>query len=380
MWPTSGSTGPRKAATRRPSRSRRSSPRASRSWCRWSRTRSAPRARGSRRRSRSPGGCWSTCRRTRTSASRSASRTKPARSALREQLQQLHAARREGRLHRAHRRRNGRAPRSSRADIDYLRRLWRDVRERALGAAARRSWSTRTCRSPSACCATWSPTDTARVMIDSRENFQKLAAFAETYMPEVRAKLEHYTGERPLFDLYDVEDEIEQALARRVELKSGGYLIIDQTEAMTTIDVNTGGFVGTRNLDDTDLQDQPRGGAGDRAPAAPAQPRRHHHHRLHRHGHRGAPRRGAATSWRSALARDHAHDGQRLHRAGPGGDDAQAHARVARPRAVRALPGLRRARRGEDRAHRVLRDPPRDPARGARLQRARVPRARRAAR
>ena len=65
------------------------------------------------------------------------------------------------------------------------------------------------------------------------------------------ARLDHYTGERPLFDLYNVEDEIEKALARRVDLKSGGYLIIDQTEAMTTIDVNTGGFVGGRNFDDT---------------------------------------------------------------------------------------------------------------------------------
>jgi ribonuclease G len=70
-------------------------------------------------------------------------------------------------------------------------------------------------------------------------------------MPQVRERLQHYTGERPLFDLYSVEEEIEKALARRVDLKSGGYLIIDQTEAMTTIDVNTGGFVGTRNFDDT---------------------------------------------------------------------------------------------------------------------------------
>ncbi len=70
-------------------------------------------------------------------------------------------------------------------------------------------------------------------------------------MPRVRGKLEHYTGERPLFDLYNVETEIERALSRRVELKSGGTLIIDQTEALTTIDVNTGGFVGSRNFDDT---------------------------------------------------------------------------------------------------------------------------------
>jgi ribonuclease G len=70
-------------------------------------------------------------------------------------------------------------------------------------------------------------------------------------MPQLTHLLEHYTGERPLFDLNGVEDEIQKALARRVDLKSGGYLIIDQTEAMTTIDVNTGGFVGSRNFDDT---------------------------------------------------------------------------------------------------------------------------------
>jgi ribonuclease G len=64
-------------------------------------------------------------------------------------------------------------------------------------------------------------------------------------------RLEHYSGERPLFDLYAVEDEIHRALERRVTLKSGGYLIFDQTEAMTTIDVNTGAFVGGRNLEET---------------------------------------------------------------------------------------------------------------------------------
>src|SRR5256885_263678 len=94
---------------------------------------------------------------------------------------------------------------------------------------------------------------TGRIIIDSRENFQKLQEFAAEYTPKVLAKLEHYTGERPLFDLHNVEDEIERALSRRVELKSGGYLILEQTEAMTTIDVNTGGYVGTRSFDDTIL-------------------------------------------------------------------------------------------------------------------------------
>ena len=92
---------------------------------------------------------------------------------------------------------------------------------------------------------------TSRVLVDSRENHQKLVAFAERYMPQVAPRLEHYTGERPLFDLYGVEDEMQRALRKEVPLKSGGYLIVDQTEAMTTIDVNTGAYLGTRNLEET---------------------------------------------------------------------------------------------------------------------------------
>ena len=194
----------------------------------------------------------------------------------------------------------------------------------------------------------------------------------------MRARLEHYTGERPLFDLYNVETEIEKALARRVDLKSGGYLIIDQTEAMTTIDVNTGGFVGLRNFDDTMFKTN--------LEAAQVIARQL---RLRNLGgiiivdfidmeseeHRAA----VLEEFKKALARDRTRmTVSGFTAARPGGDDAQAHARVARARAVRALPDLRRPRRGEDRAHRVLRDPARDPARGARLQRARVPHPRRA--
>ncbi len=93
--------------------------------------------------------------------------------------------------------------------------------------------------------------NTHAIQIDSRENFQRLTEFATTYTPSVLPRLAHYTGERPLFDLYGVEDEIERALGRRVDLKSGGYLIVEQTEAMTTIDVNTGSYVNGRNFDDT---------------------------------------------------------------------------------------------------------------------------------
>lgn len=89
------------------------------------------------------------------------------------------------------------------------------------------------------------------IQIDSRENYARLKEFAKEFTPSMIDRVMHYTGERPLFDLYSVDEEIAKALARRVELKSGGTLIIDQTEAMTTIDVNTGGFVGVRSFDDT---------------------------------------------------------------------------------------------------------------------------------
>jgi len=90
-----------------------------------------------------------------------------------------------------------------------------------------------------------------KIRVDSRETFQKLQQFSLQFVPQMNERLEYYPGERPIFDLYNVEDELQKALNRKVQLKSGGYLIIDQTEAMTTIDVNTGAYVGHRNLEET---------------------------------------------------------------------------------------------------------------------------------
>ncbi|MEN9904507.1 MAG: binding domain:Ribonuclease [Pseudomonadota bacterium] len=92
---------------------------------------------------------------------------------------------------------------------------------------------------------------TQSIRVDSREQFVELEAFAREYMPATLARLQRYSGERPIFDLHNIDEDIARALSRRVELKSGGYLVIDQTEALTTIDVNTGGYVGARNFDDT---------------------------------------------------------------------------------------------------------------------------------
>jgi ribonuclease G len=93
--------------------------------------------------------------------------------------------------------------------------------------------------------------DIEKIRIDSRETFQKVHKFASKFIPPLAGRISHYAGERPIFDIYGVEDEIQKALERKVQLKSGGYLIVDQTEAMTTVDVNTGAFVGHRNLEET---------------------------------------------------------------------------------------------------------------------------------
>ena len=136
------------------------------------------------------------------------------------------------------------------ADIAYLRKMWSAITSAARTKPAPQllyqdlSLAQRVLRD-------FVHDDTANIQIDSRENFTLLHTFATTYTPSVLGRIQHYTGERPLFDLYGVEEEIERALGRRVNLKSGGYLIVDQTEAMTTIDVNTGGYVGGRNFDDT---------------------------------------------------------------------------------------------------------------------------------
>lgn len=136
------------------------------------------------------------------------------------------------------------------ADIEYLHKLWHDIQSKSLTVVSPvllyqdLDLSHRVLRD-------FVDDDTSRILVDSRENFQKMASFSKNYMPNIVERLNLYSGERPLFDLYGVEDEIEKSLAKRVDLKSGGYLIIDQTEALTTMDVNTGGFIGVRNFDDT---------------------------------------------------------------------------------------------------------------------------------
>ncbi len=135
-------------------------------------------------------------------------------------------------------------------DIAYLRKAWAAVRERGFksppGTLLHQDLSLveRVLRD-------LADDETGTIRIDSKMQHDALAAFGREFTPGAVAKLEHYKGERPIFDLHGIDDEIARALTRRVDLKSGGTLVLDQTEAMTTIDVNTGGFVGARNFDDT---------------------------------------------------------------------------------------------------------------------------------
>jgi ribonuclease G len=136
------------------------------------------------------------------------------------------------------------------ADTRYLKRLWVTLGDRLKKAKVpslvydELPLFLRTMRD-------YARPEISRVLIDSKETYQRVEKFVEQFVPEILSLLEYYPGPRPILDLYGVEDEMQRALERQVPLKSGGYLVIDQTEAMTTIDVNTGAFVGRRNLEET---------------------------------------------------------------------------------------------------------------------------------
>jgi ribonuclease G len=135
-------------------------------------------------------------------------------------------------------------------DAIFLKRLWKKVGERRAKYKTRSTLygelglAQRILRD-------FVGTGLARIQVDSRLVFETLKEFTSEFVPELTEKLELYEGDKPIFDMFDAENEIQRSLDRKVELKSGGYLIIDQTEAMTTVDINTGAFVGRRNLEET---------------------------------------------------------------------------------------------------------------------------------
>jgi ribonuclease G len=135
-------------------------------------------------------------------------------------------------------------------DIAYLRKAWARIKEASITLPAQ-SLLHQDLNLLQRVLRDLVGEGTQTIRVDSREQFEALRAFGAEFMPLAAQKLQHYKGERPIFDLYSVDEEIAKALGRRVDLKSGGYLIVDQTEALTTVDVNTGGYVGARNFDDT---------------------------------------------------------------------------------------------------------------------------------
>ncbi len=135
-------------------------------------------------------------------------------------------------------------------DMDFLLKLWGSISIRAKNTFAPAlihedlPLAIRTMRD-------LTHGEVEKIRIDSKETYKRVMEFSKHFIPDFLGRIEYYSGERPILDLYSIEDEIQKSLDRKVQLKSGGHLVIDQTEAMTTIDVNTGAFVGHRNLEET---------------------------------------------------------------------------------------------------------------------------------
>jgi ribonuclease G len=144
----------------------------------------------------------------------------------------------------------GRSKREIQRDLRFLTRLWRRLQTRAEGAAAPSlihqdldliARSIRDFFTP----------DTEQLVIDSSKDYRRIMDFVGQFMPRLKSKIVLYSGAELLFEHHGIEEKIERALDRRVWLRSGGYIIIERTEALTAIDVNTGRFVGKRNQEET---------------------------------------------------------------------------------------------------------------------------------
>ena len=136
------------------------------------------------------------------------------------------------------------------ADVEYLNKVW-DKIQLDSKSAGERSLIFYDLSLPRRILRDVVNDDTVSIRVDSKDTYERMKEFAELYVAKAVKPLYHYQGERPIFDFYNIEKEFVLALSRKVDLKSGGYLIFDQTEALTTVDVNTGSFVNGKNLSDT---------------------------------------------------------------------------------------------------------------------------------
>jgi len=147
----------------------------------------------------------------------------------------------------------GRSKRDIQRDLGFLTRLWKGIQKKASSAAAPSlihqdlDLITRTIRD-------FYSADTEQVVIDSPKDHRRVVDFVRHFMPRLKAKIVAYTGKEPLFEHQNIEERVVKALERRVWLRSGGYIIIERTEALTAVDVNTGRFVGKRNQEETILK------------------------------------------------------------------------------------------------------------------------------
>jgi ribonuclease G len=139
------------------------------------------------------------------------------------------------------------------ADIRYLTSVWDDI-QMGMGGAAAPAVLYREPALPLRVIRDFTNPETKRVVIDSEQVYETLTSFVKKYVADPQPKIEHYTGAKPIFDQFSLESQIHGSLQRKVWLKSGGSLIVDQSEALTAIDVNTGRFVGRRDLEDTVLK------------------------------------------------------------------------------------------------------------------------------
>ncbi len=147
----------------------------------------------------------------------------------------------------------GKSEEELRSDMQYLAKVWAEISKKKEKASA-----------PSLIHADLDVVqkvvrdivtdDVKRIVVDSRSDHERIVQFISTFMPKMKSSVELYDEEEPIFDQYGLEVEISRALGRKVWLKSGGYIIIEQTEALAAIDVNTGRFVGKHNLEDTILK------------------------------------------------------------------------------------------------------------------------------
>jgi ribonuclease G len=137
-----------------------------------------------------------------------------------------------------------------RGDLKYLTKLWEVIQQRCSNAGVK-TLVHEDLSLPLRVLRDFVTSNVNHILVDSEEDFAAMQDFSANFLPEMAPMLELYRRRRPIFDLHAIEDEISKSLDRNIPLKSGGYIIFDQTEAMTTIDVNTGGYVGHRNLEET---------------------------------------------------------------------------------------------------------------------------------